>query len=840
MNKPALFHFNRPLVAVTLSYIAGITWGWVCLDSLPGWLGLLLLPLLVLFYRKLFSGFAAFLLLGAAVAGAASFFISAGPPAEGLLRYSDRPLFVEGTVAEEPLRTENETAYRLRVQTVETQAGRFPVSGKLLVKVYGADQEPHWVGETLRLRGVIREPRGRRNPGGFDYRFYLRTEGMTALMSVRPYQVVSLGRGETGRLSGAAAVLRTRMSAAIEKGLPSPAAELLIAILFGQRHHLPEAVAENFRTAGVGHLMAVSGLHVGLVAAMILALWRRLGLRGRWPLAAAILLIFGYAFLTGMRPSALRAAVMLSFALAALLFDRPYDLPTAMAAAALITLAGNPLLLLTAGFQLSYAATLAIVYGAPPLAALFLRLCLPVRLCYPLAVTVAAQVGVLPLTVFHFGHIPVLAVFFNLLVLPVIAPALGLGLAGALLSLVAPTLALPLFWTCRPLLEYLLALTALSRLPGFYRAVFPPRPLEIFLAGFFLIALLWFYYNRDALKAVLTGPVSIQGSLHRRYLIPGLAFLFLMLTVLWAGPLGRKPPRLVVTCLDVGQGSATLIEAPCGRKILVDAGGGLSVRGEPEESGTLVLLPFLRHRRIRALDLAVITHPHEDHFGGMLPLLETVEVAQLLISPVPGRSPYYETLLESAVSRGLPVVAAHAGSCWECACGLRLEVLYPSTDALARLNPGGSGNLNDASLVLRLTYGAACILFTGDVEEAAVRELLRHRYEDLEATVLVVPHHGGKLSIMEDFLAAVKPRVAVIPVGANPFGHPHPETLRALEKSGALVLRNDRHGAVILRSDGCRLTVETMDEYDQHGPVPTAGPGHTSFFQAARLALLPW
>lgn len=813
MPEPASFSLNRPLVAVTLLYIAGIAWGWAWLDCPSralGLLGLLLLLVLGMIFRGLFSRFAAVLLLIAAAAGTASFYIAAGPVSEDLFHYTGYPLFVEGTVVEEPLRVENKTSYCVRVQTVETREGRFPAAGKLLVSVYGETREPYWFGEKLRLRGTINEPRGRRNPGGFDYRFYLRTQGISGVMSLRPYQVTPLGSGQVSTLVDSALTLRMKLVERIREGLPYSCAELLVAILFGQRHHLPQEVEENFRSAGVGHLMAVSGLHVGLVAGMILALWRWLGLRGRWPLAAAIVLIFGYAFLTGMRPSALRAAIMLSFALGALLLDRPYDLPTAMAAAALLTLAGNPLLLFTAGFQLSYGATLAIVYGAPPLAALLLRLRFPAVLRYPLAVTLAAQVGVLPLTVFHFHHVPILAVLFNLLALPVIALVLGLGLAGALFSLPAPTLALPLFWACRPLLEYLLAVTAFSRLPGFYRAVFPSRPGEMVLAALFLISLLLLYHNRDSLGAALTGFVSATGSSRRRFATLCLIFLFLAAVVLWAGLLLSKPSPLLVTCLDVGQGAAALIETPCGLKILVDAGGGLSVQGEPEESGTQVLLPFLRHRRVRALDLAVITHPHEDHFGGMLPLLEAVPVGRLLISPVPGCSPYYEALLESAASLNLPVMEAAAGSSWECNCGLRLEILHPSTATVARLNPGGGGNLNNASIVLRLTYGTVRFLFTGDVEEAAVQELLRSRREDLEATVLLVPHHGGALPIMEDFLAAVRPRVAVIPVGANPFGHPHPDTLRALEESGALVLRNDRHGAVILHSDGHNLTVETM------------------------------
>ena len=139
---------------------------------------------------------------------------------------------------------------------METKEGRRPVAGQLLVKVYGAEQESYWFGERLRLRGTIVEPRGQRNPGGFDYRFYLRSQGIDALIYPNPIQVRSLGPGNAGRPAASAAALRSRMVEGIQANLPSPSAELLTAVLFGQRHRLPDEVEENFRRAGVGHLMA--------------------------------------------------------------------------------------------------------------------------------------------------------------------------------------------------------------------------------------------------------------------------------------------------------------------------------------------------------------------------------------------------------------------------------------------------------------------------------------------------------------------------------------------------------------------------------------------------------
>ncbi|MGB4616622.1 MAG: DNA internalization-related competence protein ComEC/Rec2 [Dethiobacteria bacterium] len=801
----------RVLVLMTLAYVAGVLLGrlWLVEPYQAWWAaGMLGLVLLAASFRRLLAPFLAVLLVVMAAAGGLFFVFASRPVAGGILDYAGSRVRLEGTVEAEPLVYQDHVAYRVKVEQVETPEGRFPSAGRLLVKVYGEEQEPYWFGERLRLQGEIVVPRGRRNPGGFDYRLYLRTQGIDALMNLKPYQVASAGPGETRWFGSALVKLRSSLAAGILEQLPSPAAELLVAILFGQRHRLPDPVQENFKMAGAGHIMAVSGLHVGLVAGLFLSLGRRLARHSRLFPALAIGVAVGYALLTGGSPSALRAAIMAALGLAALLLDRERDLPTAMALAALITLVLNPAALFNTGFQLSYAATLAVIYLYQPLNAFLRARRLPPFIADLLSVTAAAQAGVLPLSAYHVQHIPLGALFFNLLLLPVMGLVVGPGLGAALLHLVLPALAVPLFWACRALLEYLLVLTSLADPLAFYRPVYPPGTAALVLLYGGAAAALALYYNRPRLSSWIA-LCRAKLAACRRWLPRGrmpllIPALLLALLLTWWPLLFPASPVLTVTFLDVGQGAAALIETPGGGKILVDAGG--EQWGEIGSVGRELLLPFLRHRGIRSLDLVIVSHPHEDHFTGLFPLLETIPVRQMLISPVAGDSALYQELLSAARRRGAALVEARAGQRWSCSGGTRLEILGPP-EALVQ---EAVDNLNDASIVLRLVYRQAAFLFCGDIEDQGVQELLRHR-GDLSASVLLVPHHGSRLEALSDLLSQVKPRAAVISVGGNPFGHPAPATLETLEQAGVECWRTDRHGAVVVRTDGGSISIRPTE-----------------------------
>jgi len=564
---------------------------------------------------------------------------------------------------------------------------------------------------------------------------------------------------------------------------------LIQSLVLGERGGLPEETRQGFARSGVIHVLAVSGLHVGFVILVCFAIFTLLRLPPTVRTLLTLLVLFLYVYLTNVRPSVVRAAVMGGLLLIGHDLQRRTPVTNTLALAALVILILNPLALFQASFQLSFAAVLGIVFFYRPLEQLlFLGPLRTIRrhavgryTLALLAVSLAAQLGTLPLSAFYFGRIPLVGLLANLLVIPLVFLVVGFAATALILTPIWPFIA-DLYWEASHLCA-----TAVLRVVDFsghlpMAAVEYPRP-SLVHAGLFA-----------------GGLILLAAWRLRRARVVALVVVLLAVNLgVWRAAL--REPRLEIVFFDVGQGDAALVRTPTGKTLLIDAGR----RWQGGDAGESTILPYLRRHGVGRLDAVVFTHAHEDHYGGFASILRRLDVGVVY---GPAQRVESETLHEIFTltdSLKIPLRFVHRGEEIPGFDPVRLFVLHP-TDAFVRSEASdGALNLNEGSVVIELRYGHQGVLFTGDAEKGAERQFVRYG-PFLRSAVLKVGHHGSRTSTSSALVRSVRPRFAVVSVGEiNTYGLPDEEPLQRLRQSGAMVLRTDKAGAVVIRSDGLRM-----------------------------------
>ena len=646
-------------------------------------------------------------------------------------------------------------------------------------------------GAEVGFAGFVRPVRTGVGDTGFDVQAYHRRRGIAA--EVRVYALRATGR-RRGGLAGRVDRVRERAQAGIAHGLPPPAAALARGMVLGQDELIQEATRDDFRASGLAHVLAVSGQNVMLLAALALPLLAAAGLGHRARLAATVALIGLYVPLAGAGPSLQRAGVMGIASLVALAAARPASRWYALLLAACVTLAVNPRACGDPGWQLSFAAVAGIL-GLAPLLRRPLRP-LPRPLAEGIAVTVSATLATAPLMAHHFGSVSLAGLPANVLALPLVAPIMWLGMVRGALAQLGPP-AQPLVDLAGVALAPMLG--ALSSLAAAFAGM-PGGQLGLPLRAPAAVALAYAALGGGAVAltrvAGRVDPAPLAARWRRARPGRRLAGVVLAAVVLALAGLrlvGRPPPPsgFTVSFLDVGQGDATLVQAPGGVAVLFDG-------GPPEADVTRLL----RAAGVRDLALVVATHYSRDHHGGLEQVVERHGIGTLLQNGDGTRDPTFRRIVATARAKGARVIAPRQGQTLTVG-PLTLRVLGP-----APRDPGPAPeNPNPRALAAVVSYGAFDLFLSGDAESDALAE-----YDLPPVEAMKVSHHGSADPGLAPILARLRPRVAAIQVGAdNTYGHPEPSTLRALRAAGARVYRTDRDGTVRLslrEGGGVRVEAE--------------------------------
>lgn len=727
-------------------------------------------------------------------------------PENHVSRFADTGLWhIEGRVIGRPHEKLGRWKWDLATTRLSRENRNIVVCGRIVVTARGQLASLSR-GDAISFSGRLRSIRNFANPGGFDYRRFMALKTIGVRSYARANSLTVEERRGPDPWARSVDDIRTRLSSAMDACLTRFSADtqaLLKVLLLGERHQISKRLRNQFNRAGVGHVLAISGLHIGMVAAMAfgLARWilttlppiRRHGWTRKGAALFSLLAVAAYGVLAGLSPSTQRAMIMVAVFMAHHWVGRRHEWANALALAALVIVVVHPPSLLSISFQLSFAAVLALIVGldrsgveskAPADGGLrrFGR-----RLFSMLRVSFLAILGTLPLVLYYFNQASSVGLATNM----VVVPAVGLlvvpaGLMGVIWAFLNPQVSALCWQVAAWAMEgvgWLVELAAQWPYSAFKSVT--PTCLEIAL--YYLSAAFLLTWKR----------------------LPGKGVILALLVTLWGVDAGywyhqRFGSRdLKVTVIDVGQGSANLLQLPGGYIALVDGGGFSDNRYL--DVGERIIAPLLWRHKIKTVDLVVLTHPNSDHLNGLLYILEHFNVREVWSNGEPASTQGYKAWQHLIARQGIPspdlqqiTTREDRGRIGPGRIGIDIEVLGPPSNFLHTQATESWRNANNNSLVLRIGYQGVTLLLSGDIGIAAEADLLaRHGPHALRSTILLAPHHGSRGSSSPAFIKAVSPRETVISCGwQNWFGFPHPDVVRRLEAVGSRIWTTAEHGAV--------------------------------------------
>jgi len=635
-------------------------------------------------------------------------------------------------------------------------------------------------GDQVRIRGDMKPPRKPGNPGEFDYPAYLAHQGVYYNLTAMKPSAVSLISHQSGILQWVDR-FRYQGERLTKQILPQRESAVLLGMLLGSREGMDEQEYSDFQKTGIVHLFSVSGLHVGFVLLLVAWLLSFTPLSKLTRFLVGIIVLMVYGSMVAWPAPVIRAVLMSSLGLLAYYSGRENSLLNALAISGLVILLVDPDALFSLSFQLTFLATWGLVYLFPILVDHFPYKSWAIDL---ILIPLSAELAVLPLIAYNFNLFTPSSILSNILVTYLSGGVVILGFIAFLLAPLIPSLASLVLYPAGMFIEGILYIVeAVKNIPGAYWWVATPA-----------IGMIWLYY-----LALFGAIIALRSPEQRRYYLisGGCLLVFILSLLIPAGWYNRG--RLELVFMDVGQGDCILMKSPQGKYLMVDGGGS-----QFYDVGGKTVLPYLHRQGIRRLDMIINTHPDLDHLGGVESVADEIKTGYLGLPESIIESKEYHKLMKIAKSRNIPVVPLRTGQYINLENELKIRVLHPDGQRY-------EGNqFNQESVVLEIRFRNFSSLLCGDIPAETMSDILKETEKPV--TLVKVPHHGSKGSLVPGFYKDLKPSYAVISVAENnPFGHPSPAVLQMLANQGIRVFRTDRNGAVTVSTDGQQINVETVN-----------------------------
>ena len=860
--------YSRPVIPLLIPWMVGIGAG----TLFPGfdlWFVILTIViavwLCVVLKKKKTAVFSPLCLFTALGYLAIQFWVVPRFPDNHVIHFAGTRSFnITGTIHTPPLVNRNRLQFVMDTQTLvdpktdttHTVVGYIQLT--VYMDSYGKEKLRLAVGDLITVKGRIKTLRNFHNPNGFNYERHMAFQRIWTSASTQSKRLkIHASQSKTGLK-----IIIERMRSHIAGFIHSSDVlvggqrekDVLRALMIGDQSGISPVLRDSFNRTGIGHLLAISGLHVGIVATVAffifqwifsfipLLLWR--GGVKKWAGIFTLIPVIIYGLIAGMSPSTQRAVIMVTVFLMTFVIEREHDLINTLAMAAMVILVVHPPALFSISFQLSFISVFFIVYGLSRLpkswtvvaetaqASWFVQK--GKRLISFIFVSVFATLGTLPLVMTYFNQVSLIGVFSNCIMVPLV------GFFVVPLSLFSVILYPVWTFGAEVVLQIsavilFIALSIAQWLSDFsFAAIKTMTPSLLETCCFYLLTWAAFNIRRvpsnnqdipepflalnplnkfNTEKSTLGFPKLLWHFLRTRMSFAGILALLVIAVFCADGCYWLKKrfwqSDFRVTVIDVGQGSSALLELPGGRCFLLD-GGGFS-DNTAFDVGERIVAPLLWGKKIMTVDTLILTHPNSDHLNGLLYIARHFHVNTIWMNNDITDTLGYQQLMGLIESEKIHRPDFNTLSRFQTIDGVTFHILNPSVESGVQYPGGNRKNLDNNSIVLKISFGGSSFLFTGDIMAKAESQLISRYGDELKSTVLIAPHHGSKTSSTMPFLKRAAPQVVIIPAGwQNRFGFPHPLVIERYNTMGFSVYTTGENGAIVLSTYGHNMDIIPM------------------------------
>ena len=688
-----------------------------------------------------------------------------------------------GTIVSEKQETKYYYTYKIDLHASNTGT-HWMRSKQFLLQIPKTANTILQYGDKIAFTGEYEAPETQRNEGGFDYRKYLKTQHIYGMIKVKKITKVIQHKNIVLKLANS---LRSKIMEQVNKLFPEETKGIFLSVTLGTHEFISEEVKDNFSKSNLSHLLAVSGMHISYLVMGMTILLQFVGVHKKVSRICTSLVLLLYLCFIDFPTSATRAVIMGVISTMAMVCHRKQDTATTLSLSSLLILMNNPYKIREVGFLLSFGGTIGIIaFLAPSYAEKLLGRMDKIK--QAARVTITAQILIIPVMLYYFHTISLTFLLANLLAGIFIGPIILVGFIIIILCLIPFPFLNVLVKSYSVLIVILLKLTqVISSMP--LSQIYLPRPaLRGIILYMVMVFLCWMVKlietsHRPYLKKIVARKKQYDYQIIRKNRKQ--LFILVICICLCVFILQQIPKDLRIHFIDVGQGDSCLVITPQQKTILVDSGGD-----EHYDVGKNTLHPYLLNRGITTIDYIMISHFDTDHCKGFEYVLEHMRVKHILIPKQTIKSENYQKIKSIAEEKHIPMQIMHQGKV------LQLDK-YSTLEVLSPIKEHAYTDMNDTSIIAKLTCYHTSILFTGDASQEIEKEVLQSSREKLKATILKVGHHGSKTSTSDEFLKAVQPKVALIGVGKhNKFGHPTQEVLNKLNKQHVKTYRTDEMGEI--------------------------------------------